>query len=55
MTDNYSYVTEGGVRVSRCITEVKMDTALDDILFRLDSQRGGLLNSSYEYPGRYRR
>ncbi len=55
MTDTYSYITDGGVRVSRCITEVKMDTALDDILFRLDSQRGGLLNSSYEYPGRYKR
>jgi anthranilate synthase len=55
MTDNYSYVTNGDVRVSRCITEVEMDTALDSILFRLDSRRGGLLNSSYEYPGRYRR
>src|SRR4051812_43324322 len=50
-----SYKTLGGVIVSRSITEVKMDTALEDILFHLNSQRGGLLRSSYEYPGRYKR
>ncbi|MBF2065411.1 MAG: anthranilate synthase [Calothrix sp. C42_A2020_038] len=55
ISDIYSYTTLGGVRVLRSIIEVKMDNALDDILFRLDSQRGGLLTSSYEYPGRYRR
>ncbi|MBD0389297.1 MAG: chorismate-binding protein, partial [Nostoc sp. C3-bin3] len=53
--DSRSYKTFGGVIVSRSITEVKMDTALEDILFRLNSQRGGLLRSSYEYPGRYKR
>lgn len=55
IVDSYSYITLGGVHVSRSITEVKMDTALEDILFHLNSQRGGLLNSSYEYPGRYKR
>ncbi|RCJ25773.1 anthranilate synthase [Nostoc sp. ATCC 43529] len=53
--DSRSYKTLGGVNVSRSITEVKMDTALEDILFHLNSQRGGLLRSSYEYPGRYKR
>ncbi|MBE9105635.1 anthranilate synthase component I, partial [Nostoc cf. edaphicum LEGE 07299] len=53
--DSRSYKTLGGVNVYRSITEVKMDTALDDILFHLNSQRGGLLRSSYEYPGRYKR
>jgi anthranilate synthase len=32
-----------------------METALEEILFYLNSQRGGLLTSSYEYPGRYKR
>src|SRR5690242_13493583 len=53
--DSRSYRTLGGVSVFRSITEVKMNTALEDILFRLNSQRGGLLTSSYEYPGRYKR
>ncbi|QSJ14676.1 anthranilate synthase [Nostoc sp. UHCC 0702] len=55
IVDSYSYTTLGGVHISRSITEVKIETALEDILFHLNSQRGGLLNSSYEYPGRYKR
>jgi len=53
--DSHSYTTQGGVSVSRSITQVDLNTALEDIVFHLDSQRGGLLNSSYEYPGRYKR
>ncbi|MEH2403567.1 anthranilate synthase [Nostoc sp.] len=53
--DSYCYKTFGGVSVYRSMTEVKMDTALEDVLFHLNSQRGGLLRSSYEYPGRYKR
>ncbi|MDZ8238951.1 MAG: anthranilate synthase [Nostoc sp. ChiQUE01a] len=53
--DSRSYTTLGGVSISRSITEVKIDTALEEILFHLNSQRGGLLRSSYEYPGRYKR
>ncbi|MBW4557624.1 MAG: anthranilate synthase [Trichormus sp. ATA11-4-KO1] len=53
--DSHSYTTQGGVLVSRSVTEVKMDNALEEILFYLNSQRGGLLASSYEYPGRYKR
>jgi anthranilate synthase len=55
IADSHSYTTLGGVNVSRSITEVKMETALEEILFYLNSQRGGLLASSYEYPGRYKR
>ncbi|MBW4560931.1 MAG: anthranilate synthase [Mojavia pulchra JT2-VF2] len=55
IVDSHSYTTFGGVHVSRSVTEVKMDTALENILFHLNSQRGGLLKSSYEYPGRYKR
>ena len=55
IVDSHSYTTLGGINISRCIAEVKMDTALEDILFYLNSQRGGLLKSSYEYPGRYKR
>jgi len=32
-----------------------MGTAIEAILLNLDSQRGGVLASSYEYPGRYKR
>jgi anthranilate synthase len=53
--DSHCYTTLGGVFVSRSITEIKLETALEDILFYLNTQRGGLLNSSYEYPGRYKR
>ncbi|WGV26749.1 anthranilate synthase [Halotia branconii] len=55
IVNSHSYTTLGGVHVSRSTTEVKMETALEEILFYLNSQRGGLLNSSYEYPGRYKR
>lgn len=53
--DSHCYKTRGGIFVSRSITEVMMDTALEEILLCLNSQRGGLLASSYEYPGRYKR
>ncbi|KAB8332092.1 anthranilate synthase [Scytonema tolypothrichoides VB-61278] len=55
IVDSHSYTTLGGISVSRFISEVQTDTALDEILFHLNSQRGGLLKSSYEYPGRYKR
>lgn len=55
MIENLAYTTHGGVNVSRVVTEVEIDAALEDILFHLDSKRGGLLKSSYEYPGRYKR
>ncbi|MBE9006098.1 anthranilate synthase [Fortiea sp. LEGE XX443] len=55
ITDSHSYTTLSNLRVSRSITEIKMETAIEEVLFYLNSQRGGLLTSSYEYPGRYKR
>ncbi|MGL6345228.1 MAG: anthranilate synthase component I, partial [Waterburya sp.] len=52
---NHSYLTQGNILVSRAADKIAIDVALEEILFRLDSQRGGLLNSQYEYPGRYNR
>jgi anthranilate synthase len=53
--DNHSYTTKGGIQITRFVSDISIDTAIEEVLFRLDSQRGGLLTSSYEYPGRYKR
>ncbi|HAA65224.1 MAG TPA: anthranilate synthase component I [Acidimicrobiaceae bacterium] len=50
-----SYTTEGGVEVSVQVTSVESSEAIEDLVDRLDSARGVLLSSSYEYPGRYTR
>jgi anthranilate synthase len=55
ITDSYSYQTKGSIKVTRTITEIPVESAVEDILSSLDSRRGGLLTSSYEYPGRYKR
>ena len=54
---NTCYTTKGGIFVSRSVTNIStsIDVAIEEVLVRLDSQRGGLLASSYEYPGRYKR
>ena len=49
------YTTKGGIHVSRSVVEMQMDDAIESVLSCLDSQRGGLFASSYEYPGRYKR
>ena len=53
--DTYHYKTKGEICVSRTVTEILMENAIEGILSRIDSQRGGLLKSNYEYPGRYKR
>ena len=50
-----SYTTEGGVEVSVQVTSLEPLEAIEDLVDRLDSARGVLLSSSYEYPGRYTR
>ncbi|MGF1479815.1 MAG: anthranilate synthase [Cyanophyceae cyanobacterium] len=52
---SHRYTTQGGISVTRSRAKILMETATDRILSRLNSQRGGLLASSYEYPGRYKR
>jgi anthranilate synthase len=52
---SHRYVTKGGICISRSSVEISRDTAIENILSSLNSRRGGLLSSSYEYPGRYKR
>ncbi|MBD2533245.1 anthranilate synthase [Nostoc flagelliforme FACHB-838] len=53
--DTHSYTTTGKIHISRFVIETSIDTAIQNSLSCLDSQRGGLFKSSYEYPGRYKR
>jgi anthranilate synthase len=53
MTEQYR--TEGGVLVERHIELVQPGAAVESLIDRLDTRRGVLLSSSYEYPGRYTR
>lgn len=49
------YTTQGKIGVSRSSKEISIDVATKDVLSQIDSQRGGLLTSNYEYPGRYKK
>ena len=53
--NSHCYTTRGGISVSRSAAEISIKTAVEEILAHLDRERGGLLASSYEYPGRYKR
>ena len=50
-----SYTTDKGIRVVRTVEEVPVEGAIDEIVDALDSRRGALFASSFEYPGRYTR
>ena len=52
-TENYR--TQGGIQIRRIIEGIPMQDAIEPVIDALDSQRGVLLASSYEYPGRYTR
>src|SRR5437879_7900730 len=49
------YVTRGGITVHRTIADLPVEAAIEPVIDGLDSHRGVLLASSYEYPGRYTR
>lgn len=51
--DNYR--TRGGIIVHRFVEDIPIADAIEPVIDALDSQRGVLLASSYEYPGRYTR
>ncbi|WP_371649222.1 MULTISPECIES: anthranilate synthase component I [unclassified Streptomyces] len=56
--DTTEYLTPGGVRVTRTVTQLDPDR--QSLLFRntlaaVESRRGGVLSSGMEYPGRYTR
>jgi anthranilate synthase len=50
-----SYITRGGLGVRRTIDPIPIENAIEPIIAALDTRRGVLLASSYEYPGRYTR
>ncbi len=50
-----SYETEGGVKVSRHRVATDYEGAVDAYVGMLDSRRGAVFSSNYEYPGRYTR
>jgi anthranilate synthase len=52
-TDSYS--TRGGIVVHRVIEEIPVEGATEPITSALDSHKGLLFASDYEYPGRYTR
>jgi anthranilate synthase len=50
-----SYLTPGGISVTRTISKVSYARGLSGLLRKLDTQRGIYLSSGYEYPERYSR
>jgi anthranilate synthase len=50
-----SYVTRGGLAVHRTVEDIPIAGAIEPVIDALDTRRGVLLTSSYEYPGRYTR
>ena len=51
----HTYRTRGGIDIRRSIESIPLQDAIEPVIDGLDSQRGVLLASSYEYPGRYTR
>ena len=49
------YHTRGGVTVHRVVDDLPVADTIEPVLDALDSQRGALFTSGYEYPGRYTR
>ena len=49
------FETEGGVHVARRRTPTPYATAIDGFIEALDTRRGAVFSSNYEYPGRYTR
>ena len=50
-----TYLTRGGIKIRRIVENIPVDGAIEPLIDALDSRRGVLLASSYEYPGRYTR
>src|SRR5262245_7304282 len=49
------YTTRRGIHVHRTIQAIPVTDAIEPVIHALDSHRGILLASSYEYPGRHPR
>ncbi len=50
-----SYVTDGGVTVTRKRRAAAYADAIAGYVDKLDERRGAVFSSKYEYPGRYTR
>jgi anthranilate synthase len=53
--DTSSYTTAGGLHVTRERGAIDAHAAIEELIDALDSRRGVLLSSNYDYPGRYTR
>ncbi len=53
--EQQTYRTQGGVIISRCRRPADYKTAIDTCIDALDTRRGAVFSSNYEYPGRYTR
>ncbi|OSQ37072.1 anthranilate synthase [Thalassospira mesophila] len=51
----YRYVSDGGVAILRRQIDIDYETATAGLIESLDTAKGVLLSSSYEFPGRYSR
>jgi anthranilate synthase len=50
-----SYITGGGIGVQRRTELINAHSAVEELIDALDTRRGVLLSSNYDYPGRYTR
>jgi anthranilate synthase len=50
-----SYCSRGGIIIHRSVEDIPVLGSIEPIIDALDSQRGVLLASGYDYPGRYTR
>jgi anthranilate synthase len=50
-----SYTTDGGIAVTRRRETIDAQAAIEELIDLLDTRRGVLLSSNYDYPGRYTR
>jgi len=55
METKTAFMTAGGIGIARTTIELPYGDATAPVLDALDTRRGVLLGSSYEYPGRYAR
>ena len=51
----FEFETEGGVKITRERVPTSYEDAVQSYVDRLDSRRGAVFSSNYEYPGRYTR
>ena len=50
-----AFITEGGITITRTRHSTPYEGAIEAYVEALDSRRGALFSSNYEYPGRYTR